>query len=105
MVFDYHHHFCHSAGYSQQESLEAALSTWPANLTPVVHYSEPKSPTDKRLVRAHADFVNHQIPHYGHTVDVMLEAKQKECALLNFRELARQNKLAEELYASLEMPR
>lgn len=97
LVFDFHHHFCHPGGYSQQESLELALSTWPEDIIPVVHYSEPRSFTDKRHLRAHSDYIAHQIPHYGHTLDVMLEAKQKECALLEYQKLDRAGKLEESL--------
>ena len=43
IVFDYHHHkFC-DGGLSEEEALELALSTWPKNIKPVVHYSESKS--------------------------------------------------------------
>ena len=96
IVFDYHHHFCHSGNYSQEQSLKLACSTWPEAIIPVVHYSEPKDLNDKRLISAHADFVVHTIPDYGLTLDVMLEAKQKECALINYLELKAKNKLKPE---------
>ena len=38
IVFDYHHHrFC-DGGLSEREALEMAMSTWPKEITPVVHY-------------------------------------------------------------------
>ena len=43
IVFDYHHHkFC-TGGLSEKEGLELAISTWPTDITPVVHYSELSS--------------------------------------------------------------
>ena len=40
IVFDYHHHrFC-NGGLTEQEALELAMSTWPKEIVPVVHYSE-----------------------------------------------------------------
>ena len=46
IVFDYHHHrFC-DGGLSEREALEMAISTWPKDITPVVHYSESRSRND-----------------------------------------------------------
>ena len=40
IVFDYHHHkFC-TGGLTEQEALELAISTWPKDIKPIVHYSE-----------------------------------------------------------------
>lgn len=93
LVFDFHHHLCHSADLSQEEALKMALSTWPANISPVVHYSEPKSLDDKKLIRAHADFIERKIPTYGQRFDIMIEAKKKECALLHYRKLEKSARL------------
>lgn len=93
LVFDFHHHLCHPDGQSQEEALTMALGTWPENIRPVVHYSEPRSLTDKKLLRAHSDFIKHRIPAYAQDFDVMIEAKQKECALLEYRALQAAGKL------------
>lgn len=93
LVFDFHHHLCHPGGQSQQEALLMALSTWPEEINPVVHYSEPRSLTDRKLLRAHADFIKHRIPSYEQAFDIMIEAKQKECALLQYRALQAAGKL------------
>lgn len=93
LVFDFHHHLCHPGEQSQEEALLMALSTWPEGVQPVVHYSEPRSLTDKKLLRAHADFIKHRIPAYEQAFDIMIEAKQKECALLQYRALQAAGKL------------
>ena len=85
IVFDYHHHkFC-TGGLSEKEALELAISTWPTDITPVVHYSESKSlheSNEKIKPQAHSDYV-HIIPDtYGHDVDIMVEAKAKELSIL-----------------------
>ena len=87
IVFDYHHHkFC-TGGLSEEEALKLAISTWPKNIKPVVHYSESKSVHEKNnkiKLQAHSDFI-HKIPNtYGYDLDIMVEAKAKELAIADF---------------------
>ena len=90
IVFDYHHHrFC-DGGLSERESLEMAMSTWPEEITPVVHYSESRSlekEDTKIKPQAHSDYVYDYINTYGNDVDVMIEAKKKELAVERYLEL------------------
>jgi UV DNA damage endonuclease len=102
LVFDFHHHFCHSGGIPEGEALAMALSTWPEGIVPAVHYSEPKSLEEKKLLRAHADLIEHRIPDYGHSFDVMIEAKAKEGALLHYREQQQKGRLKEGLFTRLQ---
>ncbi len=88
IVFDYHHHKFNTGGLTEQEALELAMSTWPDGITPAVHYSSSKpkesgNPKDKP--QAHADYILETINTYSHNVDVMLECKMKEVALLEYR--------------------
>jgi len=88
IVFDYHHHTFNTGGLSEQEALELAISTWRDSIIPVVHYSSSKpkesgNPKDKP--QAHADYILERINTYSHNVDVMLECKAKELALLEYR--------------------
>ena len=101
LVFDFHHHYCHTGGLTEEEALRLATSTWPKEITPAVHYSEPKSLSDKKLLRAHAEFIDHKIPDYGLVLDVMLEAKQKECALIQYREKEENGELTRTLFNNL----
>ena len=87
IVFDYHHHqFC-TGGLSEEQALELAVSTWPDGITPIVHYSESKAlheENSKLKPQAHSDYIN-QLPNtYGMDVDIMVEAKAKELAILPF---------------------
>lgn len=81
IVFDYHHHkFC-TGDLSEQEALELASSTWPKDITPVVHYSESK---EGNKPQAHSDYIKSLPNTYGVGVDIMVEAKAKELAILPF---------------------
>jgi UV DNA damage endonuclease len=56
-------------------------STWPDGIVPVVHYSEPK---EGNKPQAHADYIKEIPDTYGVDVDIMVEAKAKELAILPF---------------------
>ena len=90
IVFDFHHHkFC-TGGLSEEDALEVALSTWPTDVKPVVHYSESRSDEfedPKIKPQAHSDYVINKINTYGNDVDVMIEAKAKELARARYLEL------------------
>ena len=87
IVFDYHHHrFC-DGGLSEQEALELAMSTWPKDIVPVVHYSESRSKEhlDESIrPQAHSDLIKELPNTYGNKVDIMVEAKHKELAIEGF---------------------
>ena len=90
IVFDYHHHRLHPGGLSEKEALELAISTWPKNITPVVHYAESRCDeynNYKIKPQAHSDRIIHPFKDYGHKLDVMIEAKHKEIALIEYRKL------------------
>jgi UV DNA damage endonuclease len=109
VVWDILHHHCHDPdGIPDREALELATATWPAGVTPKMHFSSPKTAVEERTkrvgrrvertlvmpqLRAHADvidpiafeaFLTATAP--GIDVDVMLEAKAKDLALLRLRE-------------------
>jgi UV DNA damage endonuclease len=89
IVFDYHHHrFC-NGGLSEEDALEVAISTW-NNIVPVVHYSESRNieqEDNKIRPQAHSDYVYDYIDTYGNRVDIMVEAKAKELAVLKYKEI------------------
>ena len=84
IVFDYHHHkFC-TGDLSEEDALRLATSTW-GTVTPVAHYSESKAlhENDSKIKpQAHSDYIDILPNTYGLDVDIMLETKQKELALL-----------------------
>jgi UV DNA damage endonuclease len=108
-VWDALHHRCYDPDrIPVPEALEQALSTWPANQVPKIHYSSPRTAVEERKtkvgrrverkvvlppLRAHADLIDpigfedflRGAPP-GRDFDVMLEAKAKDLALLRLRE-------------------
>ena len=109
VVWDILHHHCNDPdGIPDREALEAALATWPAGVTPKIHFSSPKTAMEERRkrvgrrverswmlpqLRAHADMIDPiAFEHFlretaaGLDFDVMLEAKAKDLALLRLRE-------------------
>ena len=81
IVFDYHHHkFC-TGDLSEQEALELAITTWPNGITPAVHYSESR---DDKRPQAHSDYIERVPETYDNKIDIMVEAKQKDLAILKF---------------------
>jgi UV DNA damage endonuclease len=66
-----------------------AIKTW-GDIIPVVHYSESRSKEyNDTTIReqAHSDYVYDYIDTYGNRVDIMVEAKAKELAVLRYKEL------------------
>jgi UV DNA damage endonuclease len=109
VVWDVLHHHCHDpAGMSDSEAIEAALATWPSDLTPKIHYSSPRLDIETRKLkrgrrverqivlpqlRAHADLIDpigferFMLDVAGERdFDVMFEAKAKDLAVLRLRE-------------------
>lgn len=86
IVFDYFHHALYPRSLGEEEAFLKAYSTW--DVRPVFHYSSSRrlheDPTAKK--EAHADYIYERINTYGKDVDIILEAKMKEAALMRYRE-------------------
>ena len=89
IVFDYHHHKFRNDGESEEDALLFASDTW-GDIKPVVHYSESRRDEvgDMKIKEnAHSDFIYNYFSDYGLDLDVMIEAKAKEKALIKYKEL------------------
>jgi len=87
IVFDYHHHTFCTGDLSEEAALKLAASTWPEGITPVVHYSESKAlheNNNKLKPQAHSDYITSLPNTYELDMDIMVEAKAKELAILPF---------------------
>ena len=87
IVFDYHHHTFCTGDLSEEQALKLAVTTWPKGITPVVHYSESKALHEnniKEKPQAHSLYINSLPNTYGLDVDIMVEAKAKELAILPY---------------------
>ena len=82
IVFDYHHHkFC-TGDLNEEQALKLAASTWPVGVVPAVHYSES---AEGKKPQAHSDYISENINTYGVDVDIMVEAKAKDLAILKYK--------------------
>ena len=80
-VFYHHQKTLSETFINAKKALELATSTWPEGITPVVHYSESKAGGKPQ---AHSDYIESLPQTYGNNVDIMVEAKAKELAILQF---------------------
>ena len=94
ITFDYHHHTFHPDELTEQEALELAGSTWPDNVRQCCHYSESRArekQDNKIRAQAHSDYIKDEINTYGHELDIVIEAKAKELALFEYRNIYQYN--------------
>ena len=86
IVFDYHHHKFRSSDLSEKDALELAVQTW-GEIIPTCHYSESACLKEgkKKVLNAHSDYIYDKIENYGHRLDIVIEAKAKEKALMKYR--------------------
>lgn len=92
MVLDVHHHKCVNNGEGLEDLLEEIFNTWNGEyFNPKIHFSSPKSEKD---FRSHADNIDlgeftrflEVAKKVGRDFDIMLEAKNKDSALLKLSE-------------------
>lgn len=91
IVFDYHHHkFC-TGDLSEQQALKLAMSTWSDTVKPCTHYSEGRDIEyamrgidEKVTPRAHSDYIYNEINDHGYSIDIMVESKAKELAIIEY---------------------
>lgn len=111
LVFDQLHHLVYNpAGIPTREALAAALASWPAGVTPKIHFASPRTemrplPGSNRIKvpiwTEHSDFVNPfefiaflrdaatltpDEPAWPQAFDVMLECKARDLAVLKLRQ-------------------
>ena len=94
ITFDYFHHKFNTGNLTEEEALKMASITWPEGITQCCHYSESrrKEKLDESIrAQAHSDLISGIIESYGLDIDVVVEAKHKELAVLNYYKLG--NKL------------
>ena len=117
ITFDYHHHTFHPDELTEFEALQMAADTWPDDVRQCTHYSECrrhekqlelentlhrhnitnidewptfaklKKETDKIRIQAHSDYIVDEIRTYDMPIDIVIEAKAKELALLKYRDI------------------
>ena len=86
ITFDFFHHFCYEDSMPEKEALELCATTWPKGVRQLCHYSSSKKLHEDNTVilRAHADYLYEFIETYGMDLDIEIEAKAKELALIKY---------------------
>lgn len=87
ITFDYFHHKFNTGGLSEEEAYHLAYSTWPNNIIPLFHYSSSKKLNEDNLVKeqAHSDYIYEKINNYNKNINIEIEAKQKELAVIKYK--------------------
>lgn len=102
VIFDHQHHRLNPGGLDPTDAARRALATWPAGVTPKIHFSSPRldgrtvgrgkaARIEPPLLRQHADYVDPWTfadfldTLRDHRFDVMIEAKAKDLAVLKLR--------------------
>ena len=86
IIADSLHHFCHTGGYTWEESFRLALTTW-GDIKPLCHHSSSRKlhEDSDATIQTHTDFLYERFENFGIDVDVELECKMKDIALLDYR--------------------
>lgn len=100
MVLDYHHYLCNNNNEKLKDLFPRIMKTWEnSKYKPKLHFSSPK---EKKNFRSHSYFIDYKgfikfiniIKIFNYDIDIMLECKGKEDALLR---LSRQLKYTENI--------
>lgn len=85
IVYDQHHWECGPKDQLQQDAFETAYLTW-NKIKPVCHLSNSKKDYEDNsvVITAHSDYIYKPFNNYNLDVDVVVEAKMKEQAVLNY---------------------
>lgn len=89
IVFDYHHHMLNSGDIGIATAAELAYETWiNSGVKPTFHYSDSKRIYEDSTAKdvAHSDYIYNKIDDFGLDLDIMLETKMKDLALLRYRQ-------------------
>ena len=87
IVFDQFHFLHGPQDQTMEEALKLALTTW--NVKPLTHMSSSKllESIDTKIKKtAHSDYIYERIENFGFDFDTELECKQKELAVIKYKE-------------------
>ena len=87
ITFDFHHHRFNTGDLTEEAALKLAYTTWKGYI-PLTHYSSSKKTFEDSSViaRSHADYIYEKINSYNLPLDIEVEAKAKDLAVLRYRE-------------------
>ena len=86
ITYDYLHHKCNPDLLNEEQALDLCISTWPSGIVALTHFSDSRKifeDTNSKEV-AHSDWIWSRIETYGKSIDIELEVKMKDLALLKY---------------------
>jgi UV DNA damage endonuclease len=85
IIFDFHHHRMCTGDQSEEEALKLAATTW-KSVRQLTHYSSSKKLNEDSTSnqQSHAEYIYEKINNYGLEIDIEVEAKMKEVAVLKY---------------------
>ena len=85
LTFDYLHHYCNPGTLSEKEALTLAVSTWKKTRV-CAHYSSSKKLFEDNTAKllSHAEYIYDKIDDHGFDIDIVVEAKAKELAVVKY---------------------
>lgn len=86
IIIDSLHFKCHDGGFTWEDSFKLAISTWGAT-KPLVHHSSSKKIWEDSsvVIQSHSDFLYEKFENFDIPVDIELECKMKDIALIKYR--------------------
>jgi UV DNA damage endonuclease len=85
IIADSLHWYCHQGDMSWEETFKLAISTWDG-IKPLCHHSSSKKIYEDKssTLQSHTDYLYESFENFGIDVDVELECKMKDVALLKY---------------------
>ena len=85
IIADSLHWYCHKGDMSWEETFKLAISTW-KNIKPLCHHSSSKRLHEDKnsSLQSHTDYLYEPFENFGIDIDVELECKLKDVALLKY---------------------
>ena len=80
------HYQCHPGDMTWEETFKLAVSTW-GDVKPLCHHSTSAKlyENDKETIRTHAEYLYERFENFDIPVDIELECKMKDIALLKYK--------------------
>lgn len=86
IIADSLHFACHTGGYTWEDTFKLAISTW-NDVKPLCHHSSSRKLHEdvSTTLQTHTDYLYERFDNFGINVDVELECKMKDVALLKYK--------------------
>ncbi len=86
ITYDFLHHKCNPDLLSESDALDLCISTWPEGVVALTHFSDSRKMFEDSKSKdvAHSDWIWSKIETYGKFIDIELEVKMKDLALIKY---------------------